>query len=113
MDVQRGIRHFVESVTFDHGAYGGHSDTVALSGASQILKLLVKPAVQLWYPPNPFRRDTGTAEGAPAPGSAAEAAATAASGGTIDLSKIDPAKLKVAQLKNIISSRGERCVGCA
>lgn len=111
--VQRGTKHFVESFAFDSNGYGGSSDTLALAGAAQILKLLVKPAVQLWYPPHPHRSTTDAAEGVAAPGSAAEAAATAASGGTIDLTKVDPSKLKVAQLKSIIASRGERCVGCA
>jgi curved DNA-binding protein CbpA len=112
--LQRGTKHFVESFTLDHSAYKS-GDTTALAGAAQILKLLVQPAVQILYPDHPYRVEMdAAAEGAAAPaGSQAEAANTAAAGGRIDLAKVDPAKLKVAQLKGIIAAHGERCVGCA
>jgi len=104
--VQRGIRHFVESFTLDYGAYSKHKDTVALGGAAQILKLLVKPSVKIWYPPHPYHQAT---EGAKEEGNSA--AAQAAAGGKIDVTK-DLTKLKVKELRSILASRGERCVGC-
>lgn len=103
--VHRGSKHFVEAVALDLQGYEKHQDTAALAGAAQILKLLVKPAVELWYPPHPHRPEISSSSGSSSSGGA--------SAEGVDLSKADLSKMKVSQLKSIIASRGEKCVGCA
>lgn len=100
--LHRQSKHFVESFLLDGGGGAdGHQDTMALAGATSILKYLVKPGVELRYPPHPYRTGAST-----------DAAGTKEAE-AIDLTKADIGKLRVAQLKEILRSHGESCVGCA
>jgi len=100
--VQRQNKHFVQSFALDAGGgAGGHSDTMAVAGATSILKFLVQPGLELRYPPHPFRPAVGTSS------------ASEVSGSTEDLRSVDLSKLKVGQLKEILRQHGASCVGCA
>jgi len=95
--LHRQNKHFVQSFLLD----GGYQ---AMAGAASILKYVVQPGVELHYPAHPYRQkqDPTTSSGA-----------GSASTETIDLSQVDINKLRVSQLKEILRSRGESCIGCA
>lgn len=93
--VHRGSKHFVEAFRFDVGE--DPPEATALRGAAMVLKYVLKPQVNLTYPANPFR-----------PEAAAEEAAA-----EVDLSSMDPRKMKVSQLRELLASLGAKCVGCS
>jgi len=102
--VHRQNKHFVQSFLLDGGGGAGdHKDTVAVAGATSILKYVVQPGVELHFPDHPYRQKQDSTT----------AGAGTDSSETIDLSQVDINKLRVAQLKEILRSRGESCVGCA
>jgi len=101
--VQRQSKHFVQSFALD-GSDVDAKDTMAAAGAAAILKYVVQPGIELRYPPHPYR---AAAKAEDVQGQAA---------GTIealDLTKVDLSKMRVAQLKEILRSHGESCMGCA
>jgi len=95
--VHQGSRHFVEAFRFDGGGREEPAAALALRGASLVLKHIVRPQVNMTYPPNPFRLEV------------VEEELTTSS----DLRSMDPAKMKVGQLKELIVSFGAKCVGCS
>jgi len=102
--LHRQNKHFVQSFLLDGGGdIGKNKDTLAMAGAASILKYVVQPGIELNYPSHPYRQKQDSTSEAAGSGSAE----------TIDLSKVDIKKLRVSQLKEILRSRGESCVGCA
>jgi len=102
--LHRQNKHFVQSFLLDGGGGADHKDTLAIAGAASILKYVVQPGIELHYPSHPHRQKQE---------STTSAGAGSASAETMDLSKVDINKLRVSQLKEILRSRGESCIGCA
>eukprot|EP00420_Gonyaulax_spinifera_P014802 CAMPEP_0197909568 /NCGR_PEP_ID=MMETSP1439-20131203/69151_1 /TAXON_ID=66791 /ORGANISM="Gonyaulax spinifera, Strain CCMP409" /LENGTH=458 /DNA_ID=CAMNT_0043531161 /DNA_START=50 /DNA_END=1426 /DNA_ORIENTATION=+ len=94
--IHRGPKHFVEAFKID-GVTGSTTSASALKGVSQVLRYVLKPQVNLTYPPNPFK-PTGAAEDVEA---------------DVDLTGMDPKKMKIGQLKQLLAQLGAKCVGCS